>query len=82
MEAAKQKMAADAAWNQGIYGNVQGLFKGLSDWGKENAQHNMIADMAADTLFGVGSGDKQHIFKGYTREASKGGRIRRRGLTF
>lgn len=86
MDAARQRMAADAAWNQGIYGNVQGLFKGLSDWGKENEQHNMIADMAADSLFGVGSGDKQYTFRKYTKKTNKkscGGKLnRRRGLTF
>lgn len=86
MDAARQRMASDAAWNQGIYGNVQGLFKGLSDWGKENAQHNMIADMAADGLFGTMS-NQQNIGKGYvtTRKTkkAKGGRInRKRGLTF
>ena len=86
MDAARQRLAADAAWNQGIYGNVQGLFKGLNDWGKENEQHNMIADMAADGLFGVGSGDKQYTFRKYTKKANKkscGGKLnRRRGLTF
>ena len=88
MDAARQRMAADAAWNQGIYGNVSGLFKGLSDWGKENAQHNMIADMAADGIFGNMS-DKQHIGNGYVvkrvpRKKACGGRInrRKRGLTF
>lgn len=86
MDAARQRMAADAAWNQGIYGNVQGLFKGLGDWGKENAQHNMIADMAADGIFGNMS-DKQNIGKGYfirrVKKASNGGRLnRKKGLTF
>ena len=85
MDAARQKMAADAAWNQGIYGNVNGLFAGLGAWGKENAQHNMIADMAADGLFGTMS-DKQNIGKGYIRKkkAACGGKINRKkkGLTF
>ena len=89
MDAARQRMAADAAWNQGIYGNVQGIFKGLGDWGKENEQHNMIADMAADSIFGSLS-DKQHIGNGWVvkrvpkgTKKSKGGRInRKRGLTF
>lgn len=85
MDAARQKMAADAAWNQGIYGNVNGLFAGLGALGKENAQHNMIADMAADGLFGTMS-DKQNIDKGYIRKkkAACGGKINRkkRGLTF
>lgn len=85
MDAARQRMAADAAWNQGIYGNVNGLFAGLGAWGKENAQHNMIADMAADGLFGTMS-DKQHIGKTYVRnkKAACGGKISRKkkGLTF
>lgn len=86
MNAAKQRMAADAAWNQGIYGNVSGLFKGISDLGKENAQHNMIADMAADGIFGTMN--NQYIGRNYlknaqtTKRAAKGGRInRKRGLT-
>lgn len=85
MDAARQRMAADAAWNQGIYGNVNGLFAGLGAWGKENAQHNMIADMAADGLFGTMS-DKQNIGKDYIRKkkAACGGKINRKkkGLTF
>lgn len=86
MDAARQRMAADAAWNQGIYGNVQGFFKGLGDWGKENEQHNMIADMAADGIFGNMS-DKQNIGKSYltkkVKKASCGGKLnRKRGLTF
>lgn len=84
MDAAKQRMAADAAWNQGIYGNVQGLFKGLSDWGKENEQHNLIADMAASGIFGTISPDSplgRRVVK--STKKSKGGRInRKRGLTF
>lgn len=89
MDAARQRMAADAAWNQGIYGNVQGLFNGISDLGKENAQHNLITNMAADGIFGNMS-DKQNIGHGWVvkrvpkgTKKSKGGRInRRKGLTF
>lgn len=82
MDAARQRMAADAAWNQGIYGNVSGLFKGLSDIGRENAQHNMIADMAADGIFGVVT-PNSNTGKRVVRKASKGGKInRKRGLTF
>ena len=82
---ARQRMAADAAWNQGIYGNVNSLFAGLGAWGKENEQNNMIADMAADGIFGTIS-DKQNIGKGKVtvRKSAKGGCIRRKkkGLTF
>ena len=80
LDIAKQQAAADEAWNQGIYGNVQAYFKGLSDIGRENAQHNMIADMAADGLFGTMS-DKQYSGKGFLRKkkiAAKGGKINRK----
>lgn len=80
LDIAKQQAAADAAWNQGIYGNVQAYFKGLSDIGRENAQHNMMADMAADGLFGTMS-DKQYSGKGFLRKkrvAAKGGKINRK----
>lgn len=64
---------------------MNGLFAGLGAWGKENAQHNMIADMSADGLFGTMS-DKQNIGKGYIRKkkAACGGKINRKkkGLTF
>lgn len=79
------RMDADSQWNAGIYGNVSKFFSNLGELGKENAQHNMIADMAADNLFGTLS-DKQNIGKGYVvrRVAAKGGKLnkRRRGLTF
>lgn len=82
MDAANRRMDADAAWNQGIYGNVSGLFKGISDLGRENAQHNMIADMAADGIFGVMT-PKSSTGRRVVRKASKGGKInRKRGLTF
>lgn len=83
MDAARQRMAADAAWNQGIYGNVSGLFKGISDLGRENAQHNMIADMAADGIFGVMTPKSNTGRKVVTTKKSYGGKIKRkRGLTF
>ena len=83
MDAARQRMTADAAWNQGIYGNVSGLFKGISDLGRENAQHNMIADMAADGIFGVMTPKSNTGRKVVTTKKSCGGKIKRkRGLTF
>lgn len=83
MDAARQRMAADAAWNQGIYGNVSGLFKGISDLGRENAQHNMIADMAADGIFGVITPKSNTGKRVVTTKKSCGGKIKRkRGLTF
>ena len=50
---ANQKMDADAGWWNGIYGNIGGLFKGIGDLGRENYQHNRIADMAATGIFGT-----------------------------
>nr|DAG91666.1 MAG TPA: hypothetical protein [Crassvirales sp.] len=83
MDAARQRMAADAAWNQGIYGNVSGLFKGISDLGRENAQHNMIANMAADGIFGVMTPKSNTGKRVVTTKKSCGGKIKRkRGLTF
>lgn len=83
MDAARQRMTADAAWNQGIYGNVSGLFKGISDLGRENAQHNMIADMAADGIFGVMTPKSNTGRRAVTTKKSCGGKIKRkRGLTF
>lgn len=83
MDAANRRMAADAAWNQGIYGNVSGLFKGISDLGRENAQHNMIADMAADGIFGVMTPKSNTGKRVVTTKKSCGGKIKRkRSLTF
>ena len=82
MDAVNRRMAADAAWNQGIYGNVNSFFQGLGALGKENAQHNMIADMAADGIFGVMT-PKSNTGRRVVGKASKGGKInRKRGLTF
>ena len=86
MDAARERLNTDASWTNSLYGNVSKLFGNFADWGKENQQHNMIANMAYDGLFGTMS-DKQAIAKEYlttkkTKKA-KGGRInRRRGLTF
>lgn len=93
MQAAMQKAAQDAAWNQGIYGNVAGLFKGIGDLGRENYQHNRIADMAATGIFGtikpetfVSNGYLQYADEDNKRKkkVSKGGRINKRkgGLTY
>jgi len=86
MDAARERLNTDASWTNSLYGNVSKLFDNFADWGRENQQHNTIANMAYDGLFGTMS-DKQAIAKEYlttkkTKKA-KGGRInRRRGLTF
>lgn len=56
MEAAKERMDSEASWYRGMYGTLNNAFKGLSDIGKENAQYNMIADMAGDGIFGTMTG--------------------------
>lgn len=76
MHAAQARMEGDAGWYNSLYGNVNNLFKGIGDLGRENAQHNMIARMAADDLFGTLS-DKQNIAKGFLNFAC-GGRVSRK----
>lgn len=82
LSAAAQKMDADAGWWNGIYGNIGGLFKGIGDLGRENAQHNMIAEMAADGLFGTISPRTNTGRRGkyltFTERKAKGGKINRK----
>ena len=68
-QTAGQQMDADASWYNSIYGNVGTLFKGLSDLGRENAERNMVADMAADGIFGVM--DDQYIGRDYLTRRKK-----------
>ena len=86
-------MAADANWNQGLYGNIQALTKGISDLGRENAQYNMIAGMANAGVFGkLPTYDKLIALTGskptaeqLAESAAKGGKLnkrKRKGLTF
>lgn len=82
MQVAQAKMDADAGWYNGIYGNVSGLFKGISDLGRENAQHNMIAEMAADELFGpisprTNTGRRGKYLTFTKKSAAKGGNIKK-----
>lgn len=50
---ARQKMAANSQWYQGLYGNLGNLATSLANLGRENAQHNMIAAVANDGGFGT-----------------------------
>ena len=82
MQAAAQKAAADAGWYNSLYGNVSGLFKGLSNLGTENFRMNRIADMWADGLAGTVS-EQTNTSRPYVEsKKSKGGRMKRKGLTF
>lgn len=82
MQAAAQKADMDAGWYNGIYGNVAGIFKGIGDIGRENAQHNMIAEMAADGIFGSMSPRTNTGRRGkyltFTKKAACGGKLNKK----
>ena len=90
LHAAQQKLANDASWYNSIYGNVGGIFQGLSDLGRENRETNWRNALVTSGAFGpvnskilVNAGVSK--YKEGTKE-SKGGAIKRkkckRGLTF
>lgn len=88
-------MDADSQWYNSLYGNIGQIASGLSAIGRENAQHNMLSDLAAQGAYGVMNPDqpfasnwvqwKQGADKtGATTKAANGGRIKRHkrgGLT-
>lgn len=84
---AGQKMDADAGWYNSLYGNVSGLFRGLSDLGRENADRNWRNRLAVAGVFGNMDDDRM-VQYGLARRRSKeeGGKITKRkgkrGLTF
>lgn len=57
LQAAKEKLDADAGWYNGLYGNVSGLFKGISDIGRENFASNRVAEGVGDGVYGIFSDD-------------------------
>lgn len=84
MQAAAQKADMNAGWYKGIYGNIAGLFNGISEIGRENGLWNMASRGAADGVYGVMS-DRTHTSEPYIKKEkeSKGGKIKRKkGLTF
>ena len=88
MQAAAHKADMDAGWYNGIYGNVAGLFKGISDLGRENAERNMLARLAASGALGTidPEGAVNADLLKYVDSAAEGGKIKRkknkrRGLT-
>jgi len=52
LRAAAEKLNGNAEWYNGIYGNISGLANAISNIGKENAAHNMVARSAADGIYG------------------------------
>lgn len=61
MQAAREKMEADAGWYNSLYGNVNNLFKGLSDLGTENKRSNMVNWAIAKGLFGNMDPDDEYL---------------------
>jgi hypothetical protein len=81
MQAATERLNRDAGWYNSLYGNINGLFRGLSDLGHENAQWNMISRGAADGVYG-NLGDSWTGQKVIKRKA-EGGKVRKKkGLTY
>jgi len=88
LQAAREKMDARSQWYNGLYGNIGQLMSGLSAIGKENAQHNVLADLAAQDAYGRMDPDQPFAGRWVqypTGTKSTGGRIgkhRRGGLTY
>ena len=57
---ATQKMNADSNWYNALYGNIGELANGLSKYGRENAQFNMIYAMANDGVFDTPASEWGH----------------------
>lgn len=87
LQGAAQKMNADAGWYNSLYGNVGGLFKGISDLGRENRETNWRNALVTSGAFGAMDEDalvRAGIAK--KRRKASGGNIKRkkgkRGLTY
>lgn len=83
---AGMKLDADTAWNNGYYGNVNALFKGIGDYEREVRDRNTIAKMVAAGIY-PGVNLENALYAGLVREvAAEGGKVKRkknkkRGLT-
>lgn len=87
---ARQKMAARNQWYNALYGNLSNLFTNISNMGRENAQHNMIAAMVNDDVFGTPGANAGHMLGDFIDQSyidmsndgkgrkAHGGKIRRR----
>ena len=85
LHAAQTKLNNDADWNNSLYGNVAGLFKGIGDLGVENKRDNMINWMLSKGIFGAADPEDKEM-KSRVKPAANGGKIGKkkgkRGLTF
>lgn len=66
MQTAREKAEARASWYRGLYNSYNNIFNTLGDIGRENKTHNMVADMAADGIFGTLK--NQNISNGFLKE--------------
>lgn len=85
MEAAREKMAADAGWYNSLYGNIGALTKGIADIGTENKRDNMINWMISKGIFGAVDPNDPEMKKRVKVVSAEGGKLKknkRRGLTF
>ena len=84
---AAHKLQGDASWYNSLYGNVNSLFKGISDLGRENYQYNQMVDLLGSGAMPGVTEDKL-VQAGLWREkknnsAAKGGKLKKRkGFTY
>ena len=77
MQAAAQKLNADAGWYNSLYGNVGGMFKGLADLGRENYQYNQMVDLLGSGAMPVSK--KRLVESGlYSQVTAEGGKLKRK----
>lgn len=86
MNYAAQKAAQEQQWYDSLYGNVNNLLKGISDYGRENMVMNQVnANVDRGTWGNVGNNEILGSLGGSRQMHAKGGKItkkKRRGYTF
>ena len=58
LQAAQERLNRDAGWYNSLYGNVNSLFKGISDLGRENRETNWRNALVTSGAFGIMDPDK------------------------
>ena len=82
MQAAKERMDAEAGWYNSLYGNVNNLFKGIGELGRENYQYNQMLDyLGSGAASGVTEGKllDAGLWKKVSKRANGGKTSRKRG---
>lgn len=88
MNYAAQKAAQEQQWYDSLYGNINNLFKGISDYGRENVainQVNAFNSTGANGILSKSESTNPMMGIAQGRRQSKGGKIvkkKRRGYTF